>query len=569
MYLTELAFDAQVLKMYTNDDMKIEISPQEKLQQLWKDSADFSKMMTFELASWITNYLEQITNKIDLDDIIKYVTQCLEVERKALPIVEKWLNYRFDKDLKYFAYYAAFLFVKQSVDIPNLIEIVNEALLNDVEFHLQPFIRELFPSRPANLNHIRQILVALHRNIRYSSQIAVHIENEEVLELLLNLELERITSNINRITQPYLLMITGCSEHLEVFLKKYLVEFVNTENTVQINIKDEYLVVIMKWILEMSIALYFATKFSVEFYEWIFKFLYDLKFARVRKAICNALNSIFVHKFLQKAQETYPEDFLSFCLLAYGNYILKLATLKRNRIFSEEIQNTLITLFETSSSELISIRAAFCVIYIHYPNMSLYNTIWNWFENKKTITSKQKYTIQLQLTLYQGLNPVFHQNTKLITEFVDLLVSDLYNYLCNKENIDYIADPVPNYVNLALELCKMHCDIFRNALQNSSFDEEKFRKEYIVYFYQTNHPSHRKTLVHLYAVFAGVTYDLIAMLKWIDSIKSRSEVAEYAHKYVESRNGWKCFDHIYHISDRDIIEMIFQSLDSTWNEKKI
>ncbi|CAF3947296.1 unnamed protein product, partial [Rotaria sp. Silwood1] len=167
------------------------------------------------------------------------------------------------------------------------------------------------------------------------------------------------------------------------------------------------------------------------------------------------------------------------------------------------------------------------------------------------------------LTLYQGLNPVFHQNTKLITEFVDLLVSDLYNYLCNKENIDYIADPVPNYVNLALELCKMHCDIFRNALQNSSFGEEKFRKEYIVYFYQTNHPSHRKTLVHLYAVFAGVTYDLIAMLKWIDSIKSRSEVAEYAHKYVESRNGWKCLDHIHHISDRDIIEMIFQSLDST------
>ncbi|CAF5164634.1 unnamed protein product, partial [Rotaria sp. Silwood1] len=53
-----------------------------------------------------------------------------------------------------------------------------------------------------------------------SSQISVHIENEEVLELLLNLELERITSNVNRITQPYLLMITGCSEHLEVYLKK-------------------------------------------------------------------------------------------------------------------------------------------------------------------------------------------------------------------------------------------------------------------------------------------------------------------------------------------------------------
>ncbi|CAF4130949.1 unnamed protein product [Rotaria sordida] len=79
MYLTELAFDAQILKMYTNNDIKIEISPQKKLQQLWNDSIEYPKMMTFELASWITNYLEQITNKIDLDDIIKYVSQCLEV----------------------------------------------------------------------------------------------------------------------------------------------------------------------------------------------------------------------------------------------------------------------------------------------------------------------------------------------------------------------------------------------------------------------------------------------------------------------------------------------------------
>ncbi|CAF1476698.1 unnamed protein product [Rotaria sordida] len=195
--------------------------------------------------------------------------------------------------------------------------------------------------------------------------------------------------------------------------------------------------------------------------------------------------------------------------------------------------------------------------------MSAYNTIWNWFENKKTITSKQRYTIQLQLTVYQGLNPLFHRGTKLITEFVDILVNDLYNYLCNKKNIDYLADPTPDYVNLALELCEMHYDIFRNALQNSSFGEEKFRNEYIVYFYQTNDPSHRKILAHLYAVFANVTHDLIDMLKWIDSVESSNEVAEYAHKYVASGNGWKCLDHIHHISNRDIIEMIFQSLDST------
>ncbi|CAF4088266.1 unnamed protein product [Rotaria sordida] len=78
-----------------------------------------------------------------------------------------------------------------------------------------------------------------------------------------------------------------------------------------------------------------------------------------------------------------------------------------------------------------------------------------------------------------------------------------------------------------------------------------------------NDPSHRKTLAHLYAVFAGVTHDLIDMLKWIDSVGSSNEVAEYAHNYVASGDGWKCLDHIHHISDRDIIEMIFQSLDLT------
>ncbi|CAF1468440.1 unnamed protein product [Rotaria sordida] len=538
MYLTELAFDAQILKMYTNNDIKIEISPQKKLQQLWNDSIEYPKMMTFELASWITNYLEQITNKIDLDDIIKYVSQCLEVERKALPIVEKWLKYRMDKDLKYFAYYTAFIFVKQCVDIPNLIEIVNEALLNDDEFHLKPFIRDLFHSQPANLHYIHQILVMLHKNIRYSSQISVHIENEEILELLLNLELERITtSNIDRITQPYLLMITGCSEHLEVYLKKYLVEFVNTEHTVEINIKDEYLAIIINNFQCFEFDIY-AEVFTQD------------------EMIIHLENVIYSWKM-------YSEDVLSVGLLAYGNCILKLEELKRNRIFSEEIQNTLITLFETSPSELIFIRAAFCLIYIHYPNMSSYNTIWNWLENKKTVTLKQRYTVQLQLTLYQGLNPIFHQDAQLISDFVDLLISNLYDYLCNKENIDYLADPTPNYVNLALEFCKMHYDIFRNALQNSSFGEEKFRKEYIVYFYQTNDPSHRKILAHLYAVFANVTHDLIDMLKWIDSVESSNEVAEYAHKYVASGNGWKCLDHIHHISNRDIIEMIFRSLDST------
>ncbi|CAF4909408.1 unnamed protein product [Rotaria sp. Silwood1] len=41
---------------------------------------------------------------------------------------------------------------------------------------------------------------------------------------------------------------------------------------------------------------------------------------------------------------------------------------------------------------------------------------------------------------------------KVIVQLIDMFVANLYSYLCNKENSDYLADPMPNYVGIALQL---------------------------------------------------------------------------------------------------------------------
>jgi hypothetical protein len=456
---------------------------------------------------------------------------------------------------------------------------INEMFVIDDKLSFKNIIRYLFNFQPVNPSIVRQIFVTLHENTRYSAQISVGIHCKEILELILSLDLERINQRSKNITAPYLLMISSCAEDLELYLKQYLIEVVNVENNLQYNIKEEHIAVIIKWIIEMSLSLYNEPKFSIEFYEWTFTFLHDQRYLRVQKAILNALNSIFIYQHNKKEHilmghntiihlekvihswNAYPDDVLAVCLLAYGNYILQLQELKVDRKLSDDMQNVLTSLFETSSSNLISIRAAFCLIFTHYSNIK-FRTISNWFENKQGLTLQQNYNIFLQSTLYTKLNSVYNLDTKVIVQLIDIFVVDLYNYLCNKENIDFLADTMPKYVDVALKVCERNIELFRSAVRNSSFGEQQFRKEYSTYFYQTNHPADRNILVKFYAVFSGITDDLIDMLTWIESIGNGDEIIEYRYEYVELGNGWKYLEHIKQVSDRDIIEKIFESLDS-------
>ncbi|CAF2927962.1 unnamed protein product [Rotaria sp. Silwood2] len=95
---------------------------------------------------------------------------------------------------------------------------------------------------------LRQILAKLHQYIDYFSRIFVWIERKEILELILNFELERIISNKRQsskiTTRPYLLMI----EDLYIYLIEHLRLYVDVKTEIENSIKEEFLVIIIKWI---------------------------------------------------------------------------------------------------------------------------------------------------------------------------------------------------------------------------------------------------------------------------------------------------------------------------------
>lgn len=139
MYLVELAFDAQFLRIYTDDDPKSQQLPWTDLRKLWDDSSKYQKVMTFEASLWITNYLS-ISNNKELDQVMRDVSCCLLIERKALVMVEKWLNYRTNQQLKFFAQYAALQVVKEGVNIFNSIDLINEIFNTDYGFRLKSIV---------------------------------------------------------------------------------------------------------------------------------------------------------------------------------------------------------------------------------------------------------------------------------------------------------------------------------------------------------------------------------------------------------------------------------------------
>ena len=170
MYLVELTFDAQILNMYNVNREKDKISSFTQLKELWNDLSKNKKIMTFRIALWITSYLHT-ADKQNIHRVIEDISSCSMIERKALPVIGKWLNYRTDKYLRFFAHYSALQLIIEGSTMPCLINIVEEIFLTDRKFRLKSVMEYLFTSRLVDLAILRQILIILHRNIRYTSQI--------------------------------------------------------------------------------------------------------------------------------------------------------------------------------------------------------------------------------------------------------------------------------------------------------------------------------------------------------------------------------------------------------------
>jgi hypothetical protein len=215
----------------------------------------------------------------------------------------------------------------------------------------------------------------------------------------------------------------------------------------------------------------------------------------------------------------------------------------------------LFTLFKTSSSEVISIRSAFCLIIALHSNTT-YPLISSWFDKHWNVTVEKRYNILLQQTLYKIKDTLFDVDVEEIiehmqaysTELLHMFVMDLYNYLCNKRLNIYLSDLVPNYVNLALEFIKKNSILFLSTVKKSSFGEEKFKDELYLCFYHTNEPIDQVKLVELYAAFGVFTVELIDMLKWIP-------------EHMWNHPTWIYLDRIQQVLGRDVIEELFQLLD--------
>jgi hypothetical protein len=564
MYLAELAFDAQILKIYINDGHLNEVLPMQELKQLRNRVSMNGNIMTFEVAMWITNYL-QILNKEELQQIKKDVSRYVRIEKKSLSLIKNWLSYQKDENLKFFAHYATLqLIIHDSISV-NLTDILSEIFYMDNKLYLTSMVNYLLTTCE-NLSIVELVLITLNQDAEYSMDISFSINRKPMLDLILKLEFERITSKT--FSRSFLFMINDWPQDLQAHLKKYIHDFIQSD--IQDAIKEKYLAIIIEWLILGPTRNIEKNYLLNELYNYVFEFLHNKQFPLVQKIILKSLNRIFTGSderkkciFTRDNTITHLEyvinplaacsqDVLTTCLLAYGNCIAMLKDLQIDRNISDDTQKVLMNYFRSSSSEIISIRAAFCLIFIQNSIITPY-TIMAWFGNQLNLTYKKEYKILLQQQLYsiegfteQIISCIQKHSVELLVTFVN----EVYDYLRDRADIIFDCYSPSNYIIIAVEFIKENSDAFRDVVQKSSFGEEMFRKElYQYYMYYTSKQIYNTALIKLYIVFGVITVDLVDMLALLKD----------GWQYYDI---WKYLENIKQVSDRDVIDKLFELLNT-------
>lgn len=580
IYVTELAFDAHLLQMYTNVHHKNEIFYLERSISQGISPSSNDKIMTNEAATWITNYLQKPSSKDILHKVITFTYECLEVEEKALAEIEKWLIYRNEEKLRIFAHYAALqLFIKH-IKLPHLIDIINEILTTDDKFHLNSLLEHIFNS---TVNHVTipvQILSKWQTNLLYSSNITIWISRENIFDSILDLELKRITQNENKPPQlpskSFLFIVKGCSYDLQVKLKQHLQTFIEQNKKENNVLKEQYVANVFQWIIESKIWNDRNKKFSKKLYKYVFSFLYHQSHRQVQKAILNSLysvvsrsssqdkkhalltNSVIAHldTIISSCNE-YPEDALAVCLIIYGSYLSKLKQFEITYDVSDKIQQTLTELFTKSETKMISIRAGLCLIFAEQPEKPV-NEIPHWFKDKYKLTVENEYDMLLQQTLFENddseffrrseiANYILSHSTKVLKKFVcelnDVLKRECNNY-CS-------SDPLPNYVQIATEISRKK---IQAALQKNSITEITFKTQLYQYAYYAKTETDYEVAGKLYTSFGILTKEFNQMLEWAE-VRNMSAIPI-------------SFYNIHDVSDRNVIETLFKKLKSLIDNRK-
>jgi hypothetical protein len=401
------------------------------------------------------------------------------------------------------------------------------------------------------------------------------IDRKEILEVILNLEVEQVISDcagpLRFPTKPFLLMMDSCSDDLQLYLIDHLQTFINKEDEIQNACKEQYIAVVIKWIIESSITNDNQQNLSEEMCEYIITLLHDRRFPQVQKVILNGFSPKLIDNkvhiklmFVQDdvithfekiiySYDTYSDDILESCLLGYSNCLINLQNFFSNHEISSEIQVILTNLFETSLSEIITIRAAFCLILAHKSRLT-FDTISEWFRNKCSLTPKKEYNLLLQLILYHRRNELsYHEATDIVNhikkhsdELIDTFVLEVYNYLKNKCYANYLSDPLPDYIEIVKRFADRNVDIFLRAIRKSSFGEEKFKRELCQYRYYGKGVRYYSTIAELYGMFGVLTIELIELLKWIHDVQH-----DYVHIDLKK---------IKQVSDRSVLDRLFNLL---------
>ena len=573
MYLTELAFDAQSLLMNKTDDHLDTTWSMKRWKQLWKDLPTDCKIMTFQMATWITNYL-QLLDKTELHMIIKDMLQCLVVEKRSLSVLEGWLHYQMDKCLRIFAHYAALHLLICGSKTPVLIDCIREVFNIDKHFQLQRLLPGLFKSELIELSTLRQILILLNESNYYFPEIPLQIDRKEILILIFDLEFERITLNIDKsstsLSKSFLSIVNYLSNDLQVYLVEYLRVLMNKQCKFENTATWDFIAVLIEWIIKEQLWNKEKEAELQEFFEYIFTFLQDQQSIQIQKVALSRINSMLIHNYsilrehsfltsgiitnLEKvifSYSIYPKDVLAICLLAYGNCLLRL---QKSHNLSNTLQNILTNLYKTSASELISIRAAFCLIIAEKSSITS-ETIFNWLPNEWNSTPENKYNILLQQTLYIHNDHSYTGNIDELLSYIEThptelpgkFVRELYTHLCSQCSNSCLIDPTPNYISIAQQFSSRNPHIFLDTIRKSCFGEDEFKRE--LYLYYMRKPKHsRSMIICIYTAFGILTADFIEMLTWIGN---------YSTEAI-----WDYMKNMKQISNREVIENIFQLLNS-------
>ena len=377
MYLVELIFDSQCLRIYAAENQDSEMTPLEQLGRLWNESSEKKKIMTSKVIQWIAQNLQTLS-KQDRQQLIKEVSECIRIERDALELLQAWLIYQKDKEFRFFAQYAALkLFVAGSSD-PRLSDIIDGMLSTDDDFNrLKSSIESLIMDPYANRRTICQILSRLHNNIYRASRFSVHISSIELFQVFLELEIERVSSKAVK-HRSFLSMAKGCSSDIKDHLLKHFQTYLDVRLDLDATVKDEFFANVVKWMTDELDPVNEIDSFLRELFIYLIPFSYNHRFPLVCKVIVAVLNHVYISfqttedsvlledeviTHLEKlfaSWLSYADDVVALCLLAYGNCLTRLHGFQMSRDVSTETMDVLTELSASASSEVISIRATFC-----------------------------------------------------------------------------------------------------------------------------------------------------------------------------------------------------------------